>query len=148
MVFSKENPCPSCGDTSEVHREGAALCRYRQSEQKKRLKQKAAAPTGIKTIKQKMDGSSWMVSVLHPDFKDEGSRWPSERAGGTPHEAAISYLMDTDNDGASLAAQDHEMTLVLVIDQPLAPSGKQWKVHIFQIDEWIAYAKPTISSFS
>jgi hypothetical protein len=98
-----------------------------------------------------MDGSSWMVSVIHPDFKDEGSGWPSERAGGTPLEAALSYVTDTDNDGASLARKDPEMCLIAVIDQPLAASGKQWKVHLFQIkdvDGHYDYRKPRLVPFS
>jgi hypothetical protein len=86
-------------------------------------------------FKQKMDGTSWMVSVIGPD-EDEGSAWYSERGGGNPLEAAQSYMQDdaSDNPGAA-AIRDHpEEVIIVVIDQQIAPSGKQWHVHLFCLE--------------
>jgi hypothetical protein len=78
-----------------------------------------------------------MVSVSHPDFDGSGTRWPSERAGSTPLEAAQSYMNMSeldDNDGAMLVYKDPELAIICVIDNMLAASGKPWRVHMFQID--------------
>lgn len=84
-------------------------------------------------IKQKMDGTTWMVSVIGPDQKD-GSAWYSERAGRDAKQAAESYWKDPDNHGANVIDRHPEETLIVVIDQAIAPSGKQWHVHLFCVE--------------
>jgi len=88
----------------------------------------------MKSYKMRMDGDSWMVSVLsvNDTGSGDGSGWPSERGGGKPQEAALGYLQDPDNKGAEICKAEPELSLIAVIDQPLAPSGKQWKVHLFE----------------
>jgi hypothetical protein len=83
------------------------------------------------TFEQQQDGTTWMVSVIAPStFPPNGSAFPSERAGKNAAEAAASYMADDDNAGAEIVRLKPE-ALICVIDQDLAPSQKQWRVHLF-----------------
>jgi hypothetical protein len=96
----------------------------------------------------RLNGNTWMVSIIHSVETEDGSAWYSERAGKNPIEAAVSYLMDDpeDNPGTRLARQDPQQTLVVVIGQQVAPSMKPWKVYLFEITDWEGQ-KPIISPF-
>lgn len=97
--------------------------------------EKLPPPPKIREFKQKMDGTTWMVSVIGPDQED-GSAWYSERAGKSPEAAAKSYMRDPedDNPGARICREHPDEVIIVVIDQQIAPSGKQWHVHLFCIE--------------
>jgi hypothetical protein len=103
-------------------------------------------------LKKKMDGKTWLVSIIHPSYEQSGSVFPSERAGGSPEEAAKSYVMDSDdNVGSALLRSDPEMTIIAVMDPQLHPSGKMWKTHLFIVkprDHEYDYRNPRIVRFS
>ena len=88
-----------------------------------------------KRIKSKpVDGTTWMVSVIHPNFPG-GSTYVSQRAGKTAKQAAESYLSDPDNVGTELANEDPEMTLICVIDPTLLMGMKTWKIYLFAVEK-------------
>ena len=110
----------------------------------------ARALMPLQNYRHRMDGTTWMVSVIHSTETEDGSQWYSERAGQNPIEAAVSYCMDDpdDNPGARLCRKDPDMVLLIVIGQQLAVSLKPWKVYIFQITDWpdVSYP-PTLAPF-
>jgi hypothetical protein len=105
---------------------------YKRNPSEKPLKNKQQQI--IRQIKQKQDGTTWMVSVIGPD-QTYGSAWYSERAGKSALEAAKSYMKDYEDNPGARIIQDHpDEVLIVVIDQAIAPSGKQWHVHLFCVE--------------
>lgn len=90
----------------------------------------------LPNISMAMDGTTWMVSVLHPECED-GSSWYSERAGKSPLEAAQGYFSDgpDDNDGVALLLKDPSLAFLCVIGQQVAPGKRQWKVYLFVVED-------------
>jgi hypothetical protein len=88
-------------------------------------------------FKQKQDGMTWMVSIIHPDNPESSSAWYSERAGNNALEAAKSYYNDdpSDNPGAAKCLDDPDLVIICVIGQEIAPSKKPWKIFLFAINE-------------
>lgn len=101
----------------------------------------------LTSINQKMDGDTWMVSVIHSESVD-GSSWYSERAGKNPIEAAMSYALDDtdDNPGARWCRESYGEVLICVIGQQLAVSMKPWKIYLFEITDWHE-GKPVLRPF-
>jgi hypothetical protein len=118
--------CPYEGFEKETLRQ--RMARMRAEEEKRKLIE------GSLKIerRERTDGITWMVSIIHPDHPG-GSTFYSERMGKNAKEAALSYFNDPteDSKGASLAHKDPEMTLIVVVDNQDLIAKKAWKVTIF-----------------
>jgi hypothetical protein len=78
-----------------------------------------------------------MVSVIDGDNEEPNSSgWYSERGGKTPLEAASAYAFEDplDSTGARKIKEDPQGTIICVIGQQVATSGKQWKVYLFVVE--------------
>ena len=103
----------------------------------------------MKDIRLTMDGTTWMVSVLHPDCVDVdgrgiGSSWYSERAGATPIEAAVGYMSDgpSENEGVAKVLENPSLAFLCVVGQEVAPGKRQWKVYLFVVEDGKVKAFP------
>src|ERR1044072_8803953 len=108
--------------------------RMNKEKEYKKLKE-MPPPKKLLEIKQKMDGTTWMVSVIGPKQNDGSTYW-MERAGKDPITAVKGYMKeaDDDNTGAQVIREFPDEVIICVVDQTLAPSGKQWKVHLFCVE--------------
>ena len=87
-----------------------------------------------------IDGTTWMVSIIHPD-DDEGSINQSERGGKTAIEAAQGYYDDPDV-RMNIPYNTRDLLLFTVVAPVVAASAKQWKVYIFTLDEHLEKMVP------
>jgi hypothetical protein len=125
-------PCHICGGRYK-HEDYCEFGKIRDAEEFEVKLPPKTKKEIIRQIRQKQDGTTWMVSVIGPDQR-EGSAWYSERAGRDAKQAAESYWKDSDNKGAEVIDRYPDETIIVVIDQAIAPSGKQWHVHLFCIE--------------